>query len=298
MEYVYIGDRYDPNYRISKEDLEILAKDVKKLLELTEKISKEKIMKKLTRFYGNPEYGLDCIENKQLTFIRPDKLNDPMDCVYATVTTIPTLQAVKQYASENNKIFYEDEYEKAKKALKEISNKSFVICFCGKNELGDEPQDNLYMWAHYSNGHRGIAIEFEFKEHEKNLQKIRYGIDEMQHITLEEYTKYVSKKLSENSDVYKMMKEKGENNLYVKSKNWAVENEYRLITENSDTSKSYVTSKFGNKIKISAVYLGCRLSNDNEERIIRQIKTKHGHAKIYKAKENHHELKLDFCEVI
>lgn len=43
LEYAYIGGRYDPNYRISKEDLEILAKDVKKLLDLTEKICKEKI---------------------------------------------------------------------------------------------------------------------------------------------------------------------------------------------------------------------------------------------------------------
>ncbi len=43
LEYAYIGGRYDPNYRISKEDLEILAKDVKKLLELTEEICEKKI---------------------------------------------------------------------------------------------------------------------------------------------------------------------------------------------------------------------------------------------------------------
>jgi len=43
LEYAYIGGRYDPNYRISKEDLEILAVDVKKLLELTKKVCEEKI---------------------------------------------------------------------------------------------------------------------------------------------------------------------------------------------------------------------------------------------------------------
>lgn len=43
LEYAYIGGRYDPNYRISKEDLEILAKDVKKLLKITEEICREKI---------------------------------------------------------------------------------------------------------------------------------------------------------------------------------------------------------------------------------------------------------------
>ena len=43
LDYAYIGARYDPKYRISKEDLEILAVSVKKLLELTERVCKQKI---------------------------------------------------------------------------------------------------------------------------------------------------------------------------------------------------------------------------------------------------------------
>jgi hypothetical protein len=43
LEYAYIGGRYDPSYRISKEDLEILAKDVQKLLKLTKEICEKKI---------------------------------------------------------------------------------------------------------------------------------------------------------------------------------------------------------------------------------------------------------------
>jgi len=43
LEYAYIGGRYDPEYRISKEDLEILAVDVKKLLQLTRKVCEEKM---------------------------------------------------------------------------------------------------------------------------------------------------------------------------------------------------------------------------------------------------------------
>jgi predicted nucleotidyltransferase/HEPN domain-containing protein len=43
LDYAYIGGRYDPSYRISKEDLEILAKDVKKLLKITKEICKDKI---------------------------------------------------------------------------------------------------------------------------------------------------------------------------------------------------------------------------------------------------------------
>jgi hypothetical protein len=43
LEYAYIGGRYDPDYRISKEDLEILAKDVKELLRLTKECCEGKI---------------------------------------------------------------------------------------------------------------------------------------------------------------------------------------------------------------------------------------------------------------
>ena len=43
LEYAYIGGRYDPRYFISKQDLEILAKDVEKLLNITEKICKKQI---------------------------------------------------------------------------------------------------------------------------------------------------------------------------------------------------------------------------------------------------------------
>ena len=43
LEYAYIGGRYDPDYHISKEDLEILAKEVEGLLEVTERICEKKI---------------------------------------------------------------------------------------------------------------------------------------------------------------------------------------------------------------------------------------------------------------
>ncbi len=43
LEYAYIGGRYDPKYKVSKEDLEILAGDVRKLLAIAEKICKAQI---------------------------------------------------------------------------------------------------------------------------------------------------------------------------------------------------------------------------------------------------------------
>ncbi len=44
LEYAYIGGRYDPKYKISREDLEILASDVKRLLEITKRVCEKKIV--------------------------------------------------------------------------------------------------------------------------------------------------------------------------------------------------------------------------------------------------------------
>ena len=44
LDYAYIGGRYDPNYRILPSELELLATDVQKLLDLTKKICQEKIL--------------------------------------------------------------------------------------------------------------------------------------------------------------------------------------------------------------------------------------------------------------
>jgi hypothetical protein len=38
LEYAYIGGRYDPKHKISREDLEILSNSVVKILKITEDI--------------------------------------------------------------------------------------------------------------------------------------------------------------------------------------------------------------------------------------------------------------------
>lgn len=51
LEYAYIGGRYDPNYRPTREDLEVLAVEVNKLLKLTKEVCEERI----ERFCPKPD---------------------------------------------------------------------------------------------------------------------------------------------------------------------------------------------------------------------------------------------------
>jgi len=55
LDFAYIGARYDPRYRISREDLELLAGHVQRLMERTKKVCQKKI---LNIGEGRPENGL------------------------------------------------------------------------------------------------------------------------------------------------------------------------------------------------------------------------------------------------
>jgi Protein of unknown function (DUF2971) len=44
--------------------------------------------------------------------------------------------------------------------LQMVRETSFVLSTSAAHS-GLHPKDNLYMWGHYANGHRGLAIEFD-----------------------------------------------------------------------------------------------------------------------------------------
>lgn len=46
-------------------------------------------------------------------------------------------------------------------AYLETQKKNTYVFSTASSQNGVHPKDNLYLWSHYGNGHRGIAIEFD-----------------------------------------------------------------------------------------------------------------------------------------
>jgi len=68
--------------------------------------------KRVVRFYGNLEYAMQCIGFKEVTFLHPDKLNDPFDPYFFYATDFgdnypALLNHVQQYYSKDLQKFKE-----------------------------------------------------------------------------------------------------------------------------------------------------------------------------------------------
>lgn len=98
------------------------------------------------RTLDNFEFVLDIIVNKRLYAATFDTMNDPMEGFYTYDNDIPpdSLTALEEHKSS--------------------------LRFCSLSMRNDNP----LMWAHYTNGHRGIAIGVELDEG-ADLYGINYG---------------------------------------------------------------------------------------------------------------------------
>ena len=128
---------------------------------------------RVTRFYGNIEYALDVIRNRQIAFVHVSRLNDPFDpyCFFETDfedNYINLLKYVKQHHPKEMSWFRvqvtAESWGKTVRDLKaylDALRKHTFMLSTSAPLAGLHPKDNLYMWGHYGFGHRGLAIEFD-----------------------------------------------------------------------------------------------------------------------------------------
>lgn len=151
--------------------------------------------------------------------------------------------------------------------------------------------DNLLMWSHYSNSHQGFAIEFN-KEHSFFDQRITSN-DEIRHLTEVTYSQARPNLALANID--------GIHQFFIKSKEWAYENEWRMIfsLDKSDktisnTENSIYLFKFPQSA-IKSITFGCKTNEYFKKQVSNLItnQTELQHIKIYEAKIDRVDFKLN-----
>jgi hypothetical protein len=93
--------------------------------------------------YLRADYAMQAVEHKRLKVSFLDDLNDIYDCR-------PRIIYDESSAAEMNKAF---EGEFTKNFVGNIG----INCYCGK-------ADNLLLWSHYGDSHKGIALGFNLDE--------------------------------------------------------------------------------------------------------------------------------------
>ncbi len=281
--------------------------------------------KRVVRFYSNTDYAMQAIGFREITYVRIDQLNDPFDPPFFFITDFGNSYAdLFDYVRRNHKEdiqnfssrLPQENWERLLKNITEeltsIRNSTFIFSACAVTE-NQHPKDNLYMWSHYGNGHRGIAIEFdtalltkavsiknktlngEETQADDVWNKIDYPIT-LPKITCEMiYQAIMSAHKEFDIEAWRRTKFSDIMAVILRSKSlvWKVENEWRLMWRNNETDLKIERLILLDET-ITALYLGCRVTDPLKQSLISQVRRSFPKALVYDSKKVHGEFAIKF----
>ena len=235
---------------------------------------------------------LSNLKNRLIWFSKPKRFNDPYDCAVRVLTDeindeemekilqrakteMPNIKTIDQYRKasiESKKSFNERTFETISK-LSEVQkskmlNERGVTCF-------SELKDNVLMWSHYAQGHKGICLEFD-----TSFELFRKAFPV-------KYTKTIPKIrpasiILEDSDPFMPM-------ITTKADYWAYEKEWRVFHLEGDRPYGYGVNC------LTGVYFGTAMEFSHKE-IISMI-LRGSPTKLYEMIKSEDEFCL-FCEPV
>jgi len=262
------------------------------------------------------EYHKRLITSPEIYFCSPRLINDPYDCSmrarYDLLTEEEILLRIKYYIKKYNshlttpeinklslEILNERHFENPENLyeLKKL-NDDFIYNYNGIFCLS-EIRDNLLMWSHYANAHKGFCIGHNILELNKSLTNY---LGERTDLTIDlkkiEYTGEYPLCKPDSNDI--------DNVDYllrifeIKYLDWKYEREYRYIMtgsvnrlNNIDEFRKVIIEK---EI-ITEVILGCKMSDDNKKELLSCLKKDYPHTKIYQAIIKKNSFALDFKDI-
>ena len=203
---------------------------------------------------------------------------------------------IKEFASSAMK-FQGDSGALMIKTMLSSINKSFaILCFT-------EKKDNLLMWSHYANSHKGFVLEFlpkhPFFNHKNghsiagHLRKVRYTLKRPEFILFDD--ELPKEQVTQNWI---------DNLIWVKSEHWAYEEEWRILSTQNRSEKTITTGESNIHLfslpfdAIKNIYFGCKMKDERKNEFITLIESEDSlrHIKIFKAIPDEKEYKLRFIE--
>jgi len=157
-----------------------------------------------------------------------------------------------------------------------------------------ETHDNILMWAHYAENHKGAVIEFTSIEEGGYAsawgaaKPVRYMTD-------------MPRLVDEAALIRRLMgqgplatREQFEDTVYVKADPWAYEREWRVLGgwENKPEGVEYILFR---PKELTAIYLGCRMSKGDEEEIKKTMAKKYPHAAVRNSCKSRRRFALEFA---
>jgi hypothetical protein len=213
--------------------------------------------------YSRIESLESIVLNSSIVFKNPTLFNDPYDCYPGLINFDFLPDNFRQYLIEKYKPFLNPEIIKR---VENSSDNEVVSSFrdlAFPTELSNiaitcfsEKFDNLLMWSHYSNAHKGICIGFD-------LRKLYLSIENFHPALIK--VKYTDEFV--RTDYFTNTEEAISNWYRFKSECWSYEKEIRIILTNlglDSTKQIYIPI---NKESINTIYLGSKIESKDENHI-------------------------------
>ena len=216
-------------------------------------------------------YEIDCYQYKPCSkYVFQSLLNNTLNVsspsVFNDVFDTPILNYLSQ-GEEEDKLL-KKVYEQCVKVacftrnvfLPSLYDKQNVPEYKPKGNIGYKEYENILMWAHYADSHKGICIKYRFPTEMSMLEgpvltcfgDVIYT-DDMSSI-------YKKKSINEN-DAF-----------FAKAKDWEYENELRYLYFNKADCGSEHNTVQMNENYIEAVYFGVKCSDSDKKAIINLLK--------------------------
>ncbi len=228
-------------------------------------------------------YLFDTLINKEIWFSNPSDFNDPFDCDINMTFNDSEHSSIQSYFDNylkeqfspnelvginQNNISTVDFEILLNEAAKRVAHRKGIACFMTNC-------DNLLMWAHYADSHKGVCLKFDILEDTEFFspaKKVSYT---------KEYPIY--NYLKNKNDFVNQM-------FFTKSNEWSYEGEIRVLKNKKGNYK------FKEKC-LKEVIFGCNISEGDKKTLIKIIKQYYPTTKLKQAVTKNKIFQLEFKEI-
>lgn len=258
------------------------------------------------RNWNNPKHQR-ILKNQEIYFTSCNNFNDPFDSTIPVRYDLVSEEQILQYYIKHLKKVYshltinevikkaQDAVEKGvyKKPsqIKILKNfmmlkrqKDFGIFSCS------QIKDDILMWAHYANNHKGFCIGFNVAE----LMKFKEIIGVEKSILFNLYKVLYQDKYpvliptGTSADEFAVLEP-----FRIKSNIWSYEREYRLILISGTNLRLQLPDSV-----VSEIVLGCQMPKDQKEQLILEVKKKSYPITIYQSYMQEGSFGLNLKEIV
>jgi len=254
----------------------------------------------MASIYKYTQYRPEFLENFYLKLSKFGEFNDPFEMVMGNYLSSITQEEHDEIMSLSNTLSDGASYiDAAIDAECGVRASVGVLCFTST-------KDNLLMWAHYADNHKGICIELDpnaeffngqYKDAPSRICKIFNSLESKDRYQNIGVLKPVNYSVERPKYLEPQELEYNTESWFVKSPEWSYENELRLLlpidnAEKTQNSDLYFYALNPNIIK--SIIVGCQMPINKKLEIFE--KCQHLGIKVKEAFIHSHQFKLDIVD--